>query len=420
MLDLPRLRARTVAIDDPGDLVTRTHPTHPALWLRRGDGIAATGVAWRGEFWGERRIPDAAAAWAALVAAAEIVDDVRTPGSGLAAFAAFAFDPGSAAASVLEVPRLVIGRRSGTAFATAITADGSEPQPPTDLDEPEALGPEARTRVREGRMTASRHHQAISHAIDLIQAGRLEKVVLARDLTGRLGTGDDRRHIVDRLARAYPECWTYAVDGLVGASPEMLVRVLGGQVAARVLAGTSRRGRTADEDLALEQRLKHNPKDRFEHLLAIDSAIATLASLDDHGEPETGLTVSPEPFTLALPNVWHLASDIRGTLPTGRTVLDLVRALHPTAAVGGTPTDLAMQAIRALENFDRRRYAGPVGWLDWRGDGEFAVALRGAEIDADGGVTAFAGGGIVADSDPVEEYAETELKFRPILEALGA
>lgn len=421
---LPRLRARSVAIADPGDLVARTDPAHPALWVRRGDGLAATGIAWRGEFGGPTRIPDAAAAWAALVGSADIDDAVRVPGSGLAALGAFAFDDASAAPSVLEVPRFVVGRRDGVAFATAITADGDEPRTPVGAGErlaaPTPLGGDARSRVWEGEMTAARHHHAISHAIDLIRQGALEKVVIARELRGRLSAVADRRRILAILARAYPECWTYAVDGLVGASPEMLVRVTGGGVAARVLAGTARRGRTPDEDADLERHLRTNAKDRREHRFAIDSAIATLASLDDHGDPDRGLTVSPEPFTLKLPNVWHLASDIRGTLPAGRTVLDLAHALHPTAAVGGTPTSAAVDAIRRLEGFDRRRYAGPVGWLDWRGDGEFAVALRGAEIDADGAVTAFAGGGIVADSDPADEYAETTLKFRPILEALGA
>lgn len=419
MLALPRLRARTIVIDDPGDLVRRTDPVHPALWLRRGDGFAASGVAWRGEFAGEGRVPDAAAAWSALVAQAEIDDPVRAPGTGLMAFVASAFDARSSAPTVLEVPRLVVGRRAGAAFATAITVDGSAPTPPASLADAEPFGSDARTRLREGDMTSTRHHQAISHAVDLIRSGRLEKVVIARDLRGALPAGADRRRLLERLSSAYPECWTYAVDGLVGASPEMLVRVIAGQIAARVLAGTARRGRTPSEDAAIELRLKHNSKDRFEHLLAIDSAIAPLASLDDHGDPETGITVSPEPFTLALPNLWHLASDIRGTLPAGRTVLDLVQALHPTAAVGGTPTDVAVEAIRTIESFDRRRYAGPVGWLDWHGDGEFAIALRGAEIDDDGTVTAYAGGGIVADSDPVDEFAETELKFRPIVEALA-
>lgn len=423
---LPRLRARTVAIDDPGELSRRTDPAHPALWLRRGDGFAARGVAWRGEFAGETRVADAAAAWAALVADAEIDDPVCVAGSGAMAFAAIAFDAASTAPTVLQVPTLVAGRRDGVAFATAITADGSDPVPPgadgphrrARLPEPEPLGPDATARLGEGEMTAARHHRAIEHAIDLIRSGRLQKVVIARDLRGELPPGTDRRHVLARLASAYPECWTYAVDGLTGTSPEMLVRVIAGRIAARVLAGTARRGATPSEDAEIELHLRHNSKDRLEHLLAIDSAIAPLAGLDDHGDPESGITVSPEPFTLALPNVWHLASDIRGTLPAGRSVLDLVRAMHPTAAVGGTPTDAATEAIRSIEGFDRRRYAGPVGWLDWRGDGEFAVALRGAEIDDDGAVTAFAGGGIVADSDPADEYAETELKFRPVLEAL--
>jgi menaquinone-specific isochorismate synthase len=130
----------------------------------------------------------------------------------------------------------------------------------------------------------------------------------------------------------------------------------------------------------------------------------------------SGVSTNPQPFPLALPNLWHLASDVTGTLSDGSSSLDLVAALHPTAAVAGTPTDAALHLIAELEPFDRGRYAGPVGWVSAGGDGEWAVALRCAQIDAST-VRAFAGAGIVADSDPARELAETELKFRPIVEA---
>jgi menaquinone-specific isochorismate synthase len=133
----------------------------------------------------------------------------------------------------------------------------------------------------------------------------------------------------------------------------------------------------------------------------------------------TAITHNPEPFPLRLPNLWHLATDVHAELVPGRTVLDLLEALHPTAAVAGTPTDAALALIARHEPFDRGRYAGPVGWVDADGDGEWAIALRCARIAEDGSVTAWAGAGIVADSDPEKELAETELKFRPMRDALA-
>lgn len=387
--------------------------------------MVGRGSAWRAEFSGPSRIRDARRAWARIVAEARVEDSIRLPGSGLIAFGAFAFSGSSAAASVLEVPEIVIGRVDGRAFMTEISvardaADaGPVPTVPVRLPVPLPHGEDARTELEPGVMGRERHREAVASAIERIRAGEFTKVVVSRDQRGRLPEGTDRRHIVRRLAAAYPETWTYAVDGLLGASPEMLVRVIGRSVTARVLAGTLPRGADEAADLAARDALAASEKNRAEHRFAIDSAIDSLRGLDTHEDPETGLTASPEPFLLRLPNVWHLASDIRGTLPEGSSVLDLVEALHPTAAVGGTPRREAVAAIEQLEPFDRRRYAGPAGWLSAAGDGEWVVALRGAEVAADGGVTAYAGGGIVDGSDPDEEFAETLPKFRPIADALG-
>lgn len=416
--DPPRLRARTIEIADPGPLLPHAEPCAPAVWLRRGEGLVGAGTTWRGEFHGPDRIAAATRAWSDLVAEAEIVDDARITGSGLVAFGAVAFSGRSRAPSVLEIPALVVGRRGGRGFLTAVTSDGSEPRP-TALPPIAAAGQDASTRFTDGRMTADAHRQAVERAIELIRAGELSKVVLARDREGRIAADADRRTVIARLERAYPECWTFAVDGVIGASPETLVRSLDRQVAARVLAGTAPRGADAAEDARLEQALLTSTKNRREHRYAVDSALASLSRLAAQDDPGSGLTSSREPFGLALPNVWHLASDIRGTLPPGLGVLDLVGALHPTAAVGGTPTPLAVTAIDRLEPFDRRRYAGPVGWVGANGDGEWAIALRSAEVGRDGDVTAFAGGGIVRESIALDEYDETELKFRPIVDAFG-
>src|SRR5690606_20365310 len=153
--------------------------------------------------------------------------------------------------------------------------------------------------------------------------------------------------------------------------------------------------------------------DLDEHRFAVESV---LRALRPHGP---GITADELPFTLKLPNLWHLGSDVHGRLADGSGALDLVAALHPTAAVAGTPTRAALRVIRELEPFDRGRYAGPVGWVDAAGDGKWAISLRSAELAADGTLTAYAGAGIVAESDPDRELAETKLKFRPIVEAFG-
>ena len=205
----------------------------------------------------------------------------------------------------------------------------------------------------------------------------------------------------------------FAVDGLIGASPETLVRVDHGTVSARVLAGTTSRGAGEASDRERAVALAASHKDLAEHALAVASAVHRL-------EPHTArLDTSPEPFTLQLPNLWHLATDLKGTLGDGSSSLDLVSAVHPTAAVAGTPRLAALSVLAELEGFDRGRYAGPVGWVDGDGDGEWAIALRCAQIDADGTVRAYAGCGIVHDSVPADELAETDMKFRPIVEAFG-
>jgi menaquinone-specific isochorismate synthase len=205
---------------------------------------------------------------------------------------------------------------------------------------------------------------------------------------------------------------TFAVEGLLGASPETLVRVHGGRVTARVLAGTAARGANEMADDYVSLSLLGSRKDRDEHGLARASVVSAL-------RPHTTDLEAGEPFALELPNLWHLATDLHGELVDGSNALDLVQALHPTAAVGGSPRDRAVDTIAELEPFDRGRYAGPIGWIDGSGSGEWAIALRCAQVSEDGAVTAYAGAGIVADSVPAQELAETELKLRPIVGAFG-
>ena len=223
----------------------------------------------------------------------------------------------------------------------------------------------------------------------------------------------DQRPVVVALADGYPDCWTFAVDGLLGASPETLVSVRGGTVTARVLAGSAARGLDANSDLEAASALATSTKDQDEHEFAVQNV---LSSLRPHSP---AVTASDTPFTLKLPNLWHLASDVEGTLVDGSSSLDLLSSLHPTAAVAGTPTAEAITVIEQLEPFDRGRYSGPVGWVGADGDGEWAIALRCAQVSPDGRVTAWAGAGIVTDSDPAHELVETRMKFRPIVEAFA-
>ncbi len=395
----------TALIADPGPLVPMLSSRHPLAFLRNGDGLIGLGEAVRLEFSGPSRLVDAASAWRSLVAAARVSDPVSRPGTGLVAFGSFAFADDSAATSVLIVPSVIVGRRDGVAWITRVDSA----QPPA-LQLP---GSEFRAAMLPGTMTRSVFTAAVQKAIEAIEAGRLRKVVIARDLRGHVPADVDLRRAITHLVRSYPDTFTYAVEGLVGSSPETLVRSEGGVVSARVLAGSAARGADAESDAESAATLVASEKEEQEHGFALQSVLVAL-------EPHSGsLTASEHPFTLKLPNLWHLASDVTGTLTDGSSALDLVAALHPTAAVAGTPTDAALAMIAELEPFDRGRYAGPVGWVDAQGDGEWAVALRCAQVSPDGTVQAFAGAGIVAGSDPDRELAETALKFRPIVDAFG-
>jgi menaquinone-specific isochorismate synthase len=289
---------------------------------------------------------------------------------------------------------------------------------------PVPYGPYWSATLGPGALDPEGYQAAVRAGLDAISAGEVGKVVLARDLVGTVPAGADLRRLVRALATGYLDTWTFAVDGLVGASPETLVTVSGGEVTARVLAGTIPRGADNEGDAAASFRLAHSGKDLDEHQYAVQSVVDALAP------HVSSLRADDEPFSLELPNLWHLATDVAGEISDHASALDLVAALHPTAAVAGTPTDAAIEVIRRIEPFDRRRYAGPVGWVDAQGDGEWAIALRCAQIGADPArgssefgdtipVVAHAGAGIVAGSDPETELLETRVKFRPIVDALA-
>ncbi|AYF99498.1 isochorismate synthase [Protaetiibacter intestinalis] len=380
--------------------------------MRRGEGVAGLGEALRLSFTGPDRIARAAETWRRIAAAARVDDPVRTSGSGLIAFGAFTFADDSAFENVLIVPRTIIGRRDGVSWVTEVSVDGDETPAPELAATP--LGSEFRLSLQPGAVSPERYLELVADAVSRIRSGGLRKVVLARDLVGHLPEGGDLRRVLVDLALGYPDTWTFAIDGHIGSSPETLVRVNHGKVTARVLAGSIARGADAEADHAAALRLATSTKDLDEHRYAVQSV---LDALGPHAR--SGISASEIPFALKLPNLWHLATNIEGALSDGSSALDLAAALHPTAAVAGTPTAKALEVIRELEPLDRGRYGGPVGWVDAAGDGKWAVSLRSAEIDATGGIRAFAGGGILAASEPEVELAETKLKFRPIVEAFG-
>jgi len=238
------------------------------------------------------------------------------------------------------------------------------------------------------------------------------KVVVARAITGEVTRPGDERAPLQRLTTEYPDTHVFALDGLWGASPETLVRVDRRRVAARVLAGSAARGWDSATDLDAARALAASAKDRDEHEYAVSSVISALAP---HCRSIVGAAT---PFTLRLSNLWHLASDIAGVLGARSTICDLIDSLHPTAAVAGVPRDRALETIAEVEAIPRDRYAGPIGWLDGAGNGEWAIALRCAQW-RESQIVAHAGAGIVDGSDPESEFAETELKFRPIRDALA-
>ncbi len=406
------LTVTTVEIPDPGDLLALL-PEQGISWVRRGDGMVAWGEVARIRGAGPARMEEALLWWRRITRHAVVRDQVRARGTGLVAFGSFSFADDSPSGGVLIVPRYVLGRVAGRNFFTVVgdasaglttLADalaGATPVTPLPAVTIEAGD--------EPGWTA-----AVAAAVERINAGEISKVVLARAVEARADGPIDVRAVLANLAADYDMCWTFHVDGMVGATPELLARVDHGLVTSRVLAGTIRI--TGDDlgDLARAAQLARSSKDREEHSYAARSVTEVLAT---HC---ASVNVPDQPSVLHLPNVMHLATDITGALSTPVGVLDLVRELHPSAAVCGTPTLAAAHVIDELEGLDRGRYAGPVGWVDASGEGEWCIALRSAELSPEDPsvMRLFAGCGIVAASDPASEWAESEAKLEPMRAAL--
>lgn len=401
----------------------------------------------------------------------EVVDRVGVPGAGPVCFASLGFSPDDT--SIAVIPREVVGRYAGRIFCTRIgepeARDGQAGALAADPAEPLGAGPErapvtapGQVRYADAALSTTGFIAAVQSAVDRIRSGLAAKVVLAHGLTAMTEFPVDERFLLEKLAERYPTCTTFAVGGLVGASPEMLIRRHGAHVTSRVLAGTAwpdarpdapqdsrpdapqdsrpdappeacldapseapplsvgQPSASAAEDgpVHLHRVAAHllaSSKDLAEHAFAVRSVADVLAGLT------AALSVPDHPGALELANLTHLVTDIAGELapaPAGApSALDLAARLHPTAAVGGTPREVAQRIIRELEPAPRGRYAAPVGWIDARGDGEFAIALRCAEVTGTT-VRLMAGCGIVADSDPEVEAREAQIKMVPVRDAL--
>lgn len=405
----PRLTFHTTTLDqangEPLDLIDVLPAEDPVAWIRRGEGLVGWGVAARLQVRGDETFSRTQRWWNRLLAESQVEDSVDMPGTGPVAFASFAFDLNGL--SEVVVPRYVVGKKGGHTWITTV---GSIPTTLTPTTTPAAP---QRVSWSGGSLTAEDWQKAVVTAVERIHAGELDKVVLARDLIAHVEGEIDVRYLITKLAAAYPTCWTFVVQNLFGATPELLVRRTGDVVMSRVLAGTVRRAGSNATDTELANALLKSDKDLSEHAYAVNSVARALAA---HC---TDLEVPEQPQVLELSNVQHLATDVTGQLAIEAPILALVASLHPTAAVCGTPTERAKSVISELEGMDRRRYAGPVGWFDHHGDGEFGIALRCAEIDQEAHtIRSFAGCGIVAGSEPDMELAESVAKLAPIRDAL--
>ncbi len=407
--DLPvrrRLTVKTVKVPDPGDLLVRLPGMGPSAWIHQGDGLVGWDQAARLTIPAGTDRFEVGERWLSeLFGAADVSDEVGLPGTGPVAFGSFTFDPASAG-SVLIVPGTIVARRAGVAWLTTITSEGGVQQDPAS-----AATPPAEVRWSDGSLTAPQWQQAVITAVGRIKAGELRKVVLARDLYASASAPIDTRMLLARLAARAPGCYTFCCAGLVGATPELLIRREGRDVSSLVLAGTMARGGSQADDEALAADLLASAKNAEEHGYSVDSVRDVLAPLCAE------LNVDPAPFLLQMADYQHLATKVTGVLTEEASALALAASLHPTAAICGTPAGTALSLIRELEGMDRGRYSGPVGWVDSRGNGEWGIALRCGEVSGNR-ARLFAGNGIVAGSLADVELAETETKFRPMRRAL--
>jgi menaquinone-specific isochorismate synthase len=378
-------------------------------WIRSGDGLIGFGVYKELEISGPERFTLARNWWDKEVANFTIKNNVHGGGTGPILFTSFAFDENQP--SKLIIPQIVIGQKNGKSWITWI---GETSQP--EISQLKNSSVSGEIKWQSGSISEEKWRNQVAVAIKSINDGELEKVVLARDLTATSTSAIDARQLLKRLEIEYPSTWLFLVDGLVGATPELLVRLSKSLVTSRVLAGTIRKTGDEDRDLTLAASLAKSSKDLEEHEYAVRSVADALAPFC------SSTNVPDSPFVLHLSNVMHLATDVTGVLNDSAKPTDiftLISELHPSAAVCGTPTKKASELITELEQMNRGRYAGPVGWIDIHGDGEIAIALRCGQISQNQlKIQIYAGCGVVAGSDPEKEFAESQAKLMPMRTAL--
>ena len=378
-------------------------------WIRSGDGLMGFGEYKKIELTGEDRFEKAKAWWQIQLSEFKIQNNVHGSGTGPILFGSFSFDPNEK--SILVIPEIILGKKAGKSWVTWI---GNDTQP--NFSTISNSLPSGEITWSNGALSESQWKDQVSFAVDSIKQNKLEKVVLARDQVAASTVAINTRGLLQRLEVEYPSTWLFLVDGLIGATPELLVRLSKSLVTSRVLAGTIRKTGNEDRDLALAASLAKSSKDLEEHEYAVRSVADALA-------PFCSSTNVPEsPFVLHLSNVMHLATDVTGVLNDSAKQADiftLIQQLHPSAAVCGTPTNAAKKFIIDFEKMNRERYAGPVGWIDANGDGEIAIALRCGQLSQDNkSIRIFAGCGVVAGSDPANELAESQAKLMPMRTAL--
>ncbi|MBW8731189.1 MAG: chorismate-binding protein [Terrabacter sp.] len=394
----PTVVVRTVPLDAADPLLSYLPADLPhdelLSWVRRGEGLVGWGSALTFEADGADRFHEAEAWWREVSRHAVVRDEVGRPGTGLVCFGSFPFASDSAEAARLVVPSTIVGRRDGQTWLTTVSLEpqltllekpsvATDPEPPRDVA------------FADGQVSPADYAHAVAVAVQRIGAGEVDKVVLARDLVATASGPIDPRWLLRRLAE---------------------LRRDQGLITSRVLAGTIRRTGDDAKDLALAASLARSSKDLEEHEYAVRSVAEALA-------PHcSSMNVPEAPFVLHLPNVMHLATDVAAVSADEASALTLAASLHPSAAVGGTPTARAVELIGELEHMDRGRYAGPVGWMDASGDGAWGIALRSGAIDPGNPsqITLYAGCGIVAGSDPESEVAESNAKLIPMRDALAS
>ncbi|MDP4014747.1 MAG: isochorismate synthase [Candidatus Nanopelagicales bacterium] len=407
-----RRKVSSSITEPPADLLNAFPSCPTVAWVRRGQGLVGWGIAARATFVGPERFSRAQRWFSDWLDECEVDDQASLTGSGPLAFASFTFDDESPG-SVVVIPRVLLGVRDGVAWRTEVTPAQDEVRSDDQGDAPVPRSRCEQPRWRDETAATANWSSSVGEALKRISAGEVDKIVLARAVQAEFDEPLDLRPVLTRLAATQPECWTFHVEDLIGATPELLIRRFGEQVTSRVLAGTVPGSGSADEDERHARRLRASPKNLAEHEYAVRSVAHALSV---HC---TDLDVPTDPAVLRLPNVQHLATDVSGRLADGSTALALAAQLHPTAAVCGTPTERAMALIAELEDIRRGRYSGPVGWFDGNGDGEIALALRCAQFSSDRrSARLFAGCGLVADSQPGAELAESEAKLDAMRQAL--